>query len=119
MYSALLAFSGRPPFSCFISGYPGPEGEPFMWHDGDLFKLSHYRLPIMPTLNGGNALPLSPFNIDLHHLAVGERLQQTEMMAASFRPQSRRLLMCMSLNMYLSALLDEDISLHLFKQDIY
>lgn len=117
MYSALLTFSGQPPFSCFISGYAGPEREPFLWHDGDLFKLLHYWFPIMPTLNGGNTLCL--FSTVLHYLTVEERLQQKEMMAASFRPQSRRLLMCMSLNMYLSALLDEDISLHLFKQEIY
>lgn len=119
MYLALLTFSGWPPFSCFISGYPGPEREPFLWHDGDLFKLLHYWFPIVPTLSGGNTLTLSLFSIVLHHLTVGERLQQREMMAASFRPWSRRLLMCMSLNMYLSALLDEDISLHHFKQEIY
>jgi len=110
MYPALLTFSGRPPFSCFISSCPGPEGEPFLWHDGALFKLLHCWFPIMPTFNGGNTLALSLLNIVLHHLTAGERLQQKEMMAASFRPWSRRLLICMSLNMYLSALLDEDIT---------
>lgn len=61
---------------------------------------------------------LSLFNTVLHHLPVGERLQQREVMAASLRPWSRRLLMCTSLKMCLSALLDEGISLHLFKQEI-
>lgn len=113
----MYTFSGCPPFSFFISGSPGPDGEPFLWHDGDLFKLLHYWLPIMDIKWWEYTLSL--FNMFLHHLTVEEKLQQREMMAASFRPWLRRLLMCVSLNIYLSALLDEDISLHLFEQEIY